>query len=53
MKLTFKLEEGEKSVTLISDSIVLEDVIEDFQDFLSGCGYSFKGQSITLTEDDE
>ena len=39
-------------VTYKSNREVLDEVIEDFQDFLKGCGYNFNG-TLTIVEDED
>lgn len=49
------LKEGGVKGKLIktSDSVVLDDILQDFEDFLRGCGFSIKGHLDVVNEESE
>lgn len=55
MLLSYKFEmniHGESKVTYKGSKEVLDEILEDFKDFLRGCGYSTElVNSIKLTEE--
>ena len=40
-------------ITVESNREYMDDVVEDFQDFLRGCGYSFDGVLTVVDQEDE
>ena len=42
-----------KSTEVNTDSISLEEVLEDFKNFLSGCGYYIQTSSLLLIDDED
>jgi hypothetical protein len=52
-KYTFKLERDDgPSVTMESQEAGIFALIENFEDFLKGCGFVFDGAKIDLIEDE-
>ena len=39
-----------KTVTVESSSVTLDELLEDFKDFLAGCGYQVQGKELAVLE---
>ena len=53
MKMTFtnESEDGTK-ITLETNAVVLDDVLQEFEQFLKGCGFFFSG-NIEVVDDED
>jgi hypothetical protein len=46
------MENNQSNVGVEFEAIILDDIVANFEDFLRGCGFSFKGH-LGFVEDEE
>lgn len=52
-KMTFKLERSDATIKVTTGSVSLEDILSTFEDFLIGCGFQIKTDTLEINSEDD